>query len=252
MAVVGDMTYWRGWLARKLGASAGDGTWSDELADDCLQEALEKVNAFWPLTIVGSFVTTSGTQDYQPMPATGRRLRKVFWSDHPIVGADIFPEDVRNDLYGNVLVVAGGTDEQGHQSPIRGFDIRSLQRHESYLYDTFGRCNFVQDDKTAWLVPCPGQATTVYYIYESNRYASAAEIEDNIPELLALFRVEAQMMGLDAMTTGPGAIYEVKAPDGQTVKIDLKLMRERRDSLEAQYHDLIPPPGGSSWWARLL
>lgn len=251
MAVVGDLDYWRGWLARKVGADATDPDWQ-ALADDCLQEALEKVNSFWPLTVVSSFETVAGSQSYQPMPAGGRRLRKVFWTDEINVGADIFPEDVRNSLYDGQLMVSGGVDEQGHQSPVYAFDIRSLQRHQSYLLDTFGRATFVQDFNTAWLVPCPTQVQTVYYIYETVRYSSAAEMEDNIPEALGLFRLYAQMMAMDAMTSGPGAIYEVKAPDGQTVKIDIKAIQARRDTLADQYYDLIPPPGLSSWWDALL
>lgn len=216
--------------------------------DIALADALRAINRYWPKYLIGSFTTVADQQSYTPLPAGGRELVEVFWSDKACDAqlASVWPASLQaelGELAGEVVEGEGGT-----RIAVMPGALTAFQRHRSTLDRWFGRSSVRTARDTVYLIPKPTSAgTTVYFVYSADRFAAVSDVTDDIPELAEAFWLWAESKALEIASAGAGAVKRVRGPDGTVVEIDVEGMRESAQMKKSAFFDHTGL--AREWWA---
>lgn len=243
MTTLGNAAALRAALRRRLGYVTDTVLLTDDVLDDALGDALRTINKHWPIYVVGSFATVADQQSYSPMPAGGREIVAAYWNSCACSLADAWPA-----AEFEVLDSYFETDEQGRTwSPLPAA-LAILQRRRSTLDRYFGRSAIVTDRNTVYLDPTPSSSgTSVYYVYSTDRFATVADITDDIADLVDAFWAAACMAGSEALAAGRGAIVEVADPDGTKVRVNGGAHADAAERYRQRLYDALPF-GTNAWW----
>jgi len=216
--------------------------------DIALADALRAVNRYWPRYSIGSFSTVANQQAYQPLPAGGREVVEVFWSEEACDAAlaNVWPASLQaelGELAGEVVEGEGGT-----RIAVLPGALTAFQRHRSTLERWFGRSAVRTDRDTVYLVPRPTTAgTSVYFVYAEDRFDAVGDVTDDLAEVAEAFWCWAEHKTLGIAASGAGAVKRVRGPDGTSVDIDVEGMRESAAMKKSDFFDLIGL--AREWWA---
>lgn len=215
--------------------------------DVALRDALRAVNKHWPTYGVGSFQTVADQQAYTPLPAGGRELIEVFWSDQACDAAllRVWPTAVVSELETTLGDFVEG--EGGVRLTTSPSALTILQRQRSMLRRYFGRSSVITDRNRCYLIPTPSSAgTNVYFVYSENRFDTVDEVTDDISALADAFWAMAEYKGHTILGTGAGAVKKVTGPDGTITEVDV--MSHHR-AASAAHETFVGQLGlAAEWW----
>lgn len=245
MAVLGTAAELRGRLRRRVGRGADTALVTDDLLNDALREALREVNKFWPTIAVASFLTILDQQIYTPLPAGGRRIRRVFWGSDG--GGSCDPLGTGGFLGEGATLFAGlayETYEQGISYAPSPSAFLMFQRNEAYLQRAYSRGGgYVTGLNEIRLDPVPTlNGTAVYFTYEGNRYATVDLVSDEIPELASGFLEYARWYANNTLAVGQGATTDVKGPNVSVHTDAAKNHLAQAAEAWGKWESNLPPP----------
>lgn len=239
---MGTMDQIRSRLRRAVGHYEDTALVSNELLDDCVSEALVKVNQSFPLEGVGSFNTVANQQKYEPLANTSYGLKKVFW---PVGCNYIIPEDFQPfyRAYENTEVI----DEFGSRrvlEPSIVVGINQVVEFYSRLYDNGA---YKLNENSVYLDPKPTKAgEAVYYTFYGQRYAAATDVKE-IYE--SPFMEYAKHLLHSALSVGRGAVTSVNSAGGVSMNTQASVRhKEASNACLDAFKSYLPPLKPSRMW----
>lgn len=214
---------------------------TDGTVDTACQQALDKLNADYPLVTLGTFATVSGQQAYSPLPASAYGFRRVYW---PLTCGCPGWDGYQN-LLGTLDTLLGPIDEHGTRTPTEPAAVAAFLRQQSWLRG-FSAAGSAVVERTVYLDPIPASVQTVPFTYHSARYASFLAVADGDRQRFLDLVKHYIHAGLSA---GAGAIESVEdTGEGTVIKTSAPERHEKlaRAAL-ASYQRSRPPirPVGS-------
>ena len=230
---VGTEAAQRAWLRRQVGHQADTALISDDLLDDCLAAALVEINRIWPSRLFGSFTTVADQQTYSVLPAGAYKVVKVYWPN--ICGGDTWLTGFRSDLED----LLGDVDELGFRYPTEPALETVYFRYRTYLEKFFGATSYITNPGTVRLIPRPSTGgDTVYFLYTTARYATVEDVADDHERP---YRAFAQFQCHNVLSTGRGALQEVRSPLGVSMRTRASVAhREAAERWERRFQGMLP------------
>lgn len=219
----------------------------ETILDAALRDALRQINKLWPRYAVGSFPTVADQQSYQPLPAGGRRLVEVFWSDDACATAFATAWPAVTD--GGLAAFMGdhSASEGGVRFTTQPGALHIMNRLRSAMERYTGRSNVRMNQNTVYLMPQPSTAgVDVYFVYVVDRFDEIDEIDDDNMVIVEAFWTYAEYIATRSGIAGPGAITKVIGPDGTTIELDARSSATKAKMLLEDFNALLPV--SIDWW----
>jgi len=242
MASIGTIQQQRAYLRRAVGHAEDTALISDDLLNDCLDEARREVNLTWPNVGVGTFSTVADQQVYQNiMPAGSFRVRRVFWPQD----CDLNPPDELSMAVDPYLLDGYWYDDVNYTFDAAA--VLGIARQQEYMRRLFEGNAKIQEPDTVYLMPTPSKSNvTVYFTFSSPRYATADDVQDiHGPPYYAW----AKKCLHEALAAGRGAVESVTSPAGVSIRTGARqshlLLAEREHK---RWLNLLPPLTTARSW----
>ena len=224
----------RSFLRRSVGHQEDTALISDDLLDDCLDQALREVNQSFALNGVGSFSTVDGQQLYEPLGAGNYAITKVF-----------YPAECRYALSANAeviinrFVLSEAIDEFGTRRTYEPSIVAGFYQESEYFYRLFGNSAYVINGYQVYLDPVPTtDGTTVYFIFTQERYATVEDIKDIHVQPYYAY---AQAVLHEALAVGRGALTAVNSSGGVSMRTNAAAHHlVMADRMRKRYQSYLP------------
>lgn len=232
----------RAFLRRSVGHQEDTALISDSLLDDCMDQALREINQQFALQGVGSFATVSGQQTYNPIPAKGYGITKVYY---PTDCNYAYPDNVESLI--NRFTLSEAIDEFGTRRVYEPSIVAGFYQQAEYFNRLYGDGGYVMNGVTVYLDPIPGGAgIDVYFMFREERYAAVTDIKDIHVQPYYAY---AQCLLHEALAVGRGALTSVNSNGGVSMRTNAGshhlIMADRmRKRFESFLPVLMP---GRSW-----
>lgn len=232
----------RAFLRRSVGHQEDTALVSDELLDDCLDQALREINQSFALKGVGSFNTVASQQVYQPLGAGDYAITKVFYPLECRYALSVETQDVFDRFALSEVIDEYGTRRAYEPSIVAGF-----YQQAEYFYRLFGDTAYVMNGTDVYLDPIPTTAgNPVYFLFTEERYATVTDIEDIHVQPYYAY---AQAVLHEALAVGRGALTSVTSNGGVAMRTNaaahhLKMSERMRKRYQSFLPVLMP---GRMW-----
>ena len=232
----------RAYLRRAVGHNEDTALISDNLLDDSLSNALREINQHFPLRGFGSFATVKNQQVYNPVPATGYALTKVFW---PAECEYAFPQNL--DVIMNQFLLTEVVDEWGTRRTYEPSIVLGWYQNQEFFDRLYGNGGYIENEVSVYLDPIPASdGMDVYFNFTKERYATVEDVADiHVQPYYACALAHLH----EALAAGRGGLIGVNSAGGvgmQTIapQQHLKLSDRMRKKFES-YLPVIKP--GRHW-----
>lgn len=232
----------RAFLRRSVGHQEDTALVTDELLDDCLNQALREVNQQFALKGVGSFTTVAGQQNYSPLPAEGYGIFKAFY---PAECNYIYPENV--NAFINRFTLSEAIDEYGTRMVYEPSIVAGFYQSAEFFYRLYGDGAYIVNASEIYLDPIPtSSGTDVYFLFTKERYATVEDVDD---VYVQPYYAYAQCVLHEALAVGRGALTSVNSNGGVSMRTNAASHHlVMADRMRQRFQSFLPPlKMGRSW-----
>lgn len=229
-------------LRRSVGHQEDTALISDDLLDDCLEQALREVNQHFALVGVASFPTVATQQVYDPLPGAGYAITKVFY---PAECNYTYSENAGSLI--NQFALSEAIDEFGTRRVYEPSVVAGFLQQAEYFYRLFGDSAYVMNGMSVYLEPIPSTSgVEVYFLFRKERYATVTDVKDIHVQPYYAY---SQCLLHEALAVGRGALTSVNSNGGVSMRTNagshhLVMADRMRKRFESYLPVLMP---GRSW-----
>ena len=239
---IGTIDEIRGRLRRAVGHYEDTALVNNDLLDDCIDQAVTKVNQSFPLEGVGSFNTVANQQSYEPLSNTQYAIKKVFW---PVGCNYLVPEDYRAyyRAYENTEMV----DEYGTRRVFEPSLVVGMQQVVEFYARLYENGAYKLNENKVFLDPVPTKSgDAVYFTLFGQRYSAATDIK---PVHEEPFYEYAKHLLHGALSVGRGAVTSVNSPGGVSMNTSAAANHQKAaEECLKRFMSFLPPiKPGRSW-----
>jgi hypothetical protein len=214
----------------------------DGQVDSLIRDALRALNVARPLVSVGTFLTVSGTQRYEPLPADGYAIREAWW---PAINSNC--DNIFSNLVLDLtrfLTQAGPVNEDvvGLLISVEPAAVQRVQREQAWLRRQLGGTARIFDHGQAiYLIPEPTDSgTTVVFTWSGPRFATWQLVHERY---ISAFWSALEWKGHTRLSTGAGAVTRVRDPEaGVEIVIDTRSHQAAARQAKRSFGRAFPAP----------
>ncbi len=239
---IGTLDELRGRLRRAVGHYDDTALVNNDLLNDCIAEALVKINQTFPLEGIGSFKTVANQQKYSPLANTSYALKKVYW---PVGCNYIIPEDFRPyyRAYENTEMI----DEYGSRRVLEPSIVVGMNQVVEFYSRLYDNGAYKLNEGDVYLDPKPTNADVdVYYTFFGQRYAAATDVEDihEVPYI-----EYAKHLLHTTLSVGRGAVTSVNSAGGVSMNTQASVRhKEAAEVCLEKFKTFLPPIKPTRSW----